>query len=62
MGDHRISVEISVTGLDGNEAKIDWWLNWSPDIPSRLFNELVRKAEGVGLQTCSYYEKYDNVK
>ena len=50
MGDHRFSVKISITGVDGKQAKIDWWLNWWPDKPEILYREIVLKAKEVGLE------------
>ena len=49
MGDFRFNALITVTGIDGETAKIDWWLNWDEKIPKRLHDELVRKAAEVGL-------------
>ena len=49
MGDHRLNVKISIVGSDGKEAKIDWWVNWWPDKPEKLYLELVEKAKSVGL-------------
>ena len=53
MGDYRLSVKISLVGIDGMEAKIDWWLNWCPEHPYRLWKELVKKAEEVGLPSSA---------
>lgn len=50
MGDHRISVKVSLIGRYGQEAKIDWWLNWTPDKPEALYRKLVEKAQEVGLK------------
>lgn len=50
MGDHRLNVEISLTGKDGETTKIDWWVNWWPDKPELLYRELVKKAQEVGLE------------
>lgn len=49
MGDHRLNVKISLTGVDNKEAGIDWWVNWWPDKPEMLYRELVEKAKSVGL-------------
>lgn len=50
MGDHRLNVKISLVGRNGEVAKIDWWVNWWPDKPEKLYCELVRKAEKIGLE------------
>jgi hypothetical protein len=50
MGDHRLRVEITLMGMDGDEAKIDWWLNWSANKPELLYRDLVAKARSVGLE------------
>ena len=49
MGDHRLNVKITLTGLDSEVAEIDWWVNWCPDKPEILYKELVEKARKVGL-------------
>ena len=49
MGDHRLNVKITLTGLDCEVAEIDWWVNWWPDKPEILYKELVEKARKVGL-------------
>ena len=59
MGDHRVSVKIEITGIDGREAKIDWWLNWNENMPSRLFHEVIKKAESVGLLANHFPEPDD---
>ena len=50
MGDHRLNVKITLMGMDGEEAKIDWWVNWWPDRAELLYRELVKKAQEVGLE------------
>lgn len=50
MGDHRLTVDIQLVGMEGESKKIDWWLNWTPDKPQDLYCELVRIAREVGLE------------
>lgn len=50
MGDYRLNVKITLMGIDGEEAKIDWWLNWSPNKPQHLYEALVEAAHKVGLE------------
>ena len=49
MGDHRLNVKISVTGSDGKEQKIDWWVNWDENAPSKIFNSVVVMANKAQL-------------
>lgn len=56
MGDHRLSVEIQVTGFDGNVEKIDWWVNWDESQPSKVFDAMVEMANKAGLQVNPFYE------
>lgn len=35
MGDHRVSIKATFE-MHGVKDKIDWWLNWSDDIPQRV--------------------------
>lgn len=37
-------------GMGGEEATIDWWVNWWPNKPEHLYKELVEKAHSVGLE------------
>lgn len=37
MGDHRITIKATFS-MHGVEDKIDWWLNWSDDIPQRVYD------------------------
>ena len=50
MGDHRISIDIELMGMGGKVAKIEWWINWSDDVPVRLAKALSNEAERVGLR------------
>ena len=59
MGDHRLNVKISLVGADGIERKIDWWVNWHRDKPSRLFDAMVLLAEESQLPVDSLYEETD---
>jgi len=49
MGDYTIHAEIVITGVNGKQEKISWGLNWCPDKPARLYVEIVKAAESVGL-------------
>lgn len=49
VGEYRLNVKIELAGLDGEKAKIDWWVNWESDRPEHLYKELVKKAQDVGL-------------
>ena len=60
MGDHRLNVKITLMGVDGEEAKIDWWVNWWSDKPEILYRELVRKAIEVGLEVEDKTYLFDN--
>lgn len=57
MGDNRINVEISLAGSDGKIRKIDWWLNWYPNMPSRIFRGVVSLAEESGLPVEEEYTR-----
>ena len=59
MGDHRVSVKISVMGFDGEEQKIDMWLNWSADVPARVHQAMVKMAEKAQLPCDFYYKDTD---
>ena len=56
MGDHRISVEITVTGSDGKEQKLDWWLNWTDNMPSRIFDGVVELANKAQLPVDCFHD------
>lgn len=49
MGDHRLSVEITLTGRDGKVREIKWFVNWWENKPELLYRELVELAEESGL-------------
>ena len=57
MGDFRLNVDISVTGRDGKEQKIDWWVNWYPTQPAKIYEAIVEMAEKAGLDV-DYSEVY----
>jgi hypothetical protein len=50
MGDHRVSIKLEFS-MHGHEAKNDWWLNWSDNIPERV-------AEWVEGQKSKAMDKY----
>jgi len=50
MGDFRFNLEVSLTGRDGETRKLDWWLNWTPDMPRRVHSAIVDLAEQSGLE------------
>jgi hypothetical protein len=56
MGDHRVSVDIRVTGFDGKVEKVDMWLNWSADVPSRVHHAMVKMAERAQLPVEPYFD------
>ena len=49
MGDHRVSIDISVMGFDGKVEKIDCWWNWDADVPSRVYRLMIKMAEKAHL-------------
>ena len=59
MGDHRINLEISLVGVDGETRRIDWWLNWHENMPARVFDALVRLASESQLPVNSFYDEDD---
>lgn len=56
MGDHRLSVEITLIGSDGETKKISWHVNWWEDKPAKLFDAMVKMAEEAHLPVNPYYE------
>lgn len=48
MGDHRVSVKISIVGDDGKERSIDLYVNYSDDIPERINNQVIKLIEESG--------------
>lgn len=50
MGDHRLSVEMTLVGHDGKERRSAVWLNWHPDQPQAVMDALMNLAEASGLQ------------
>lgn len=59
MGDHRLNVTIILMGKYGEEAKIDWWVNWGPDKPEHLYRKLVQMAKNVGLDVDDKTDLFD---
>ena len=45
MGDHRLSVEMSLVGADGKVYKRELWLNWDLDRPKNVMELLMDLAE-----------------
>lgn len=60
MGDHGLNVKITLTGIDMEQAKIDWWVNWWSDKPERLYRALVEEARKVGLKVDDKTCLFDN--
>ena len=60
MGDHRLNVEIRLTGVDGKTSKIDWWVNWWPDKPEKLYREMVQLARVAGLEVDDKTSLFDD--
>ena len=59
MGDHRLDVKISLAGSDGKTREIDWWVNWWPDKPEKLYREMIDLANESGLEVYdkSYFAR-----
>ena len=57
MGDHRLSVKISVIGSDHEEYNIDMWVNWNENHPSIIHDSMVKMAERAGLPVNPFYEE-----
>jgi len=59
MGDHRLSVKISLVGADGEQRKIDLWLNWHEDRPRDVMEALMDLADRCQLPADWPYDRYD---
>jgi hypothetical protein len=44
MGDHRISLKVEFE-MHGHKAKIDQWVNWSPDYADKIRDWLEQQIE-----------------
>jgi len=45
VGDHRLSVEMTLVGADGVERKRELWLNWHEDQPRKVLESLMELAD-----------------
>ena len=59
MGDHRLNVKISLVGSDGKERAIDWYVNYSDDIPKRLNDAVIKLIEESGFNPDIDYMSED---
>lgn len=56
MGDHRISLKIEFE-MHGHKAKIDQWVNWTPDYPDEIRDWLQAQIE---IGRCRFFDaEYD---
>lgn len=44
MGDHRVSIKATFE-MHGVKEKLDWWLNWSDEIPQRVSDWVEQQKE-----------------
>lgn len=58
MGDHRLSVEITLTGADGKQRTREMWVNWHEDRPKDVVQMVMDLAEESQLPAC--YIDIDN--
>ncbi len=49
MSNPRLTVDISLIGIDDEKATIHWRVNWWPNQPEILYKALILKAQSVGL-------------
>ncbi len=61
MSNHRLTVDISLIGIDGEEATIHWQVNWWPNQPELLYKALVQKAQSVGLDVTDKTYLFDEM-
>ena len=59
MGDHRLSVEMTLVGADGKVHKREMWVNWHADQPERVLYTLEELAEEAQLPFNTPYEYTD---
>tara|TARA_R110000851_G_scaffold28736_1_gene79731 strand:+ start:1113 stop:1295 length:183 start_codon:yes stop_codon:yes gene_type:complete len=45
MGDHRLSVEMTLVGADGKQRKREMYVNWSADRPRDVIKTLIELSE-----------------
>ena len=50
MSDNRLSVEITLVGLDGKQRKREIWVNWHADRPKDVAKTLIELAEECQLE------------
>ncbi len=46
MGDHRISLKVDFE-MHGHKAKIDQWVNWTPDYPEKIYDWLKEQIDAA---------------
>ena len=45
MGDHRLSVDMTLVGANGEEVKQSMWVNWHEDRPADVYKMIISLAE-----------------
>lgn len=45
MGDNRLSVKVSLVGLDGKTRTADWWVNWHENSPQNITDGIMQLAK-----------------
>jgi len=60
MGDNRMSVKITLVGVDGKQRQIDWWVNWTSDRPGEIYKEMILLAEKCGLIVDDDHDEMGN--
>jgi len=58
MGDHRLSVEMTLIGADGVERKKELWLNWHEDRPHDVLRALMELANECQMPANWPYDRY----
>ena len=59
MGDHRLSVEMTLVGADGKKHKRELWVNWHEDQPKNVMESLMDLAEEAQMPVNWPYDRYD---
>ena len=59
MGDHRLSVEMTLVGADGKERKREMWLNWHEERPRDVLNTLMELANESQMPAEWPYDRYN---
>jgi len=58
MGDHRLSVEMTLVGADGVERKKELWFNWHEDRPRDVLESLMELANESQMPAEWPYDRY----